>query len=386
MSQPLDDGDASADALLHDLDMLDDTCDAAVEEADDKEPSEIGGVGPRQGAEFASSAHRCEVDSQSDRTTAMAADQGSEKSVAADPEGFAQHIAKKVCAGCLISALTPSPLCAGPHRAGDYPDWSSNWDKHCASLARCRYLPLHGSLTSLSEWLKESKRNRDEFCVRVVAYYSLKKEGSMERVSWSAIEVRAEQLMQLIAWHRNGVGVPQVLNFGLGPMLDLVEVANMGTNPLLKGGVVHDCKREGALVLQVCMPMEAAPAIRGAAPCLVTAGGCEGKKGELMNSLVSNVDVRLPSCSGQIWFGSSMRSDRVGLVLCFGHCSWAVLAREQCVGLSVLILQGYRMCQCSLTCAGFRNMGRLSMKVVNVTRQLSLPSFCDSSSTCQLSR
>ena len=60
---------------------------------------------------------------------------GSESSM---PLVTARPAEGKHCNACMVSALVPSPLCPGPFRQGDYPDWSSNWDKPCASMSRIR--------------------------------------------------------------------------------------------------------------------------------------------------------------------------------------------------------------------------------------------------------
>ena len=143
----------------------------------------------------------------------------------------------KHCSACMVSALVPSPLCPGPFRQGDYPDWSSNWDKSCASMSRIRFAVAHGSLAGVLEWLgkdtEDDQSNHIFFNKRVLAYYSLKCEPLVMRVSFHALEARVGVLETLTTWSRHGIGIPRVLNMGPKVIVDLKEAeASMG-NPLL---------------------------------------------------------------------------------------------------------------------------------------------------------
>ena len=179
----------------------------------------------------------------------------------------------KICVGCKCSSMTPSPLCPpGGCRMGDYPDWSSNWDKHCASMARMRYVPMLGSLPEVEAWINRNEENARHFQLRVLAYYSLKLDASVQRPSFQFLEARVEVITTLIHWAKRGCGIPPALGFNTGVMVDLVEASKASENPLMQGGVVGEMKVDGLLRLGVVMPQGETSTLRGGAPRAIPNG------------------------------------------------------------------------------------------------------------------
>jgi hypothetical protein len=198
----------------------------------------------------------------------------------------------KSCVACLISALTPSPLCSGSFRLGDYPDWSSNWCKHCAACARVTLVPKHGALAAVAEWLKASVDNRVWFLKRVVAYYSLKAEGSVQRVSNQMIDARVVLLEKLDAWSKRHAGVPPVLGMGPRVIVDLREAEALLGNPLLMGGRVCELRVNNATALGVSLGAEHLVASRASLPFIVPQSSHAAFDASPAGSVLSNADIR----------------------------------------------------------------------------------------------
>ena len=232
-----------------DLTGLEDTCDVGFGDIGGQDADDAMLCTPPRGS--------CPMRAEPEATDAMMLSPSFEadgKEVSLD----AATLAKKFCEGCGCCALVPSPLCGNSqYRLGDYADWSGDWDKHCAALARIRFTPAHGSLLGVKKWLKLSFENKVFFAKCVIAYYSLKLEGTLQRVSFGAIDTRVASIEQLLTWSRCGVGLPLAMNFGNKQIVDLKEVVASGIgNPLLDGGVVQEMKYGGKVVLGVSMPVQ----------------------------------------------------------------------------------------------------------------------------------
>lgn len=177
--------------------------------------------------------------------------------------------AGRTCAACLESAFTKSPLCTGQYRTWDYPDWTSNWCKHCASVARLTLTPTHGSLSSALVWLNEAPAHRDHFMKRVVAYLSLKLEAAVQRVSLVSLEARVEVLDMMSKWFLHGLGLPKVWGIGPRVMLDMASAESILVNPLMSGAIVHEARINGLSSLMVSVPADDVHQLRASAPRLL---------------------------------------------------------------------------------------------------------------------
>lgn len=199
----------------------------------------------------------------------------------------------KVCDGCGCSAWVPSPLCAGQFRQGDYPDWSSNWDRHCASMARVRFTAIYGSLQGVADWLQKSAENKKFFSARLVAYYSLKAEGTVQRVTFQALESRVEVMEQLMKWQKCGTGLPASLAWGGAVVYDLKALGGTEDNPLLNGGQVVEMRKDGRAVLGVSMPVCPSDALRqGIAPIVDLHMDDEAFYASPLSKILQSKDIR----------------------------------------------------------------------------------------------
>lgn len=237
------------------------------------------------------------ADEVDDSTTLGKEDQAKSES-AADCENkqMVQGWESKVCVGCGCGALQPSPLCSTmDRRTGDYSDWSSNWCKHCASMARLRFVPLHGSLIGVEKWIRSDPRNASFFGVRMLAYYTLRKDPTVQRVSFQALECRVQILEQLMGWLRNPQGIPQPTGFGFGLIVDLCDAGKLENNPLLTGGVLTEMKYGGKIVLGIEMPVGSFAKERSCLPEALDAFKEQAVPGGPLQSVISRFDLRCES-------------------------------------------------------------------------------------------
>lgn len=146
----------------------------------------------------------------------------------------------KICIGCGCAAVCPSVLCPGPHRLWSHGDFSSQWCRHCANVARARYLGAYSSLTQVAVWITQRPSHRSHFRLRLLAYFSLKTENSTARVNCAMLEERAGVLETFQNWVRMGpsLGLPAVGLFQRRVFRELKEYDLAVGNPLLTDGLL----------------------------------------------------------------------------------------------------------------------------------------------------
>lgn len=205
-------------------------------------------------------------------------------------------LSDKICVGCNCSAMTPSPLCMGCTRTGDYPDWSSNWCKHCAAMARLRFADsLGGSLGAVETWINKSEQNAIFFRIRVIAYYTLKLDPNLQRVTFAALESRVTVLEAFLEWNRRGDGIPHVPHFGPKMVVDISDASKLSTNLLLHGGVVQEMWSIGKVVLGVALSGDEANRMRSGVPSVLEMTGLSVETSPAIADVMAGGDLRCES-------------------------------------------------------------------------------------------
>lgn len=167
-------------------------------------------------------------------------------------------IVVKTWCGCKLTNMQPSPLCVsdGGFRDWDYPKFGGCWDKHCASVARVRFLQDHGSMLGVQTWIEESEENFQFFNLRVMAYMSLKVDASAGlRTTTASIESRVGVILTHRTWERCGPALGVPCGSKLSMVYPIKQSADIFGNPLLNGGLVAPLDHSGVASIGVSVPL-----------------------------------------------------------------------------------------------------------------------------------
>ena len=162
----------------------------------------------------------------------------------------------KICIGCGCAAGCPSVLCPGPHRLWSHGDFSSQWCRHCANVARARYLGAYSSLAQVALWITQRPSHQSHFRLRLLAYFSLKTESSTARVNGAMLEQRAGVLETFQKWVKMGpsLGLPVVGLFQRRVFRELREYDLAVGNPLLTDGLLCEAILAGVRCAGALVP------------------------------------------------------------------------------------------------------------------------------------
>lgn len=186
----------------------------------------------------------------------------------------------KICCGCGRSSYEPSPVCNGRPNMHDwdYNNYSGSWCKHCAAVARLRFLPDYGSMRNIADWVASDTGNMEFFADRLLAYISLRLDPTTGiRITAASIEARVTVLSSFRTWQRCGasVGLPKCLGVGTAYLLRDCEA--LFGNPFIKGGSAMSIWSGGRYSIVVAMPASSGVDDRASLQLVVPDGEAQGR-------------------------------------------------------------------------------------------------------------